>query len=94
MNDPKVSVGRWVLAPLVGLATWALTSTLTTGPFMQVFGNLPVGLLLGAFLGVIVAGRIVGARSPRQWITIGVLTVGLIVITTVAFVVAFLRTFS
>ena len=73
MAEPVVSRARWLAAMLVGLGAWVGASIVTS----PVLGSTP-GPVVGVAPGIFAAGRIVGARTVRRWIMIGLLTFGLV----------------
>jgi hypothetical protein len=91
MQEPAVSPRRWIAAMVVGLVVWVVAMT-ALGPVLL---NSPVNPLVGPFVavvpGIVAAGLVVGARSARRWIAIGVLTAGLILAVSAALVYAFLQ---
>jgi hypothetical protein len=49
--------------------------------------------VVGVVAGIFVAGRIVGARTVRRWIMIGLLTSGLVLAVGLALLIGFLLSF-
>jgi hypothetical protein len=70
--EPAVSRWRWIFAVLAGLAVWLVL------PPLAPTGNVVLGNLISTVLAIIVAGLIVGARSVRQWLVVGLVVAGLI----------------
>jgi hypothetical protein len=69
-RPPTVSPLRWIIASVAGgavgwLATLGLAWTTAFG-----FVSAPVGLTVGT----LVAGLVIGARTPSRWILAGVVT--------------------
>ena len=91
VSEPAVSRARWLAATLVGLGVWAAV-VFVTGPVLV---NSPinplVSLAVAVLPGIYVAGRVVGARSARRWIIVGLLTSGLILAVTAGLMAAFLQ---
>lgn len=89
--EPVVSRARWLAAMLVGLGIWAVV-VFVTGPVLV---NSPISPLVSIALavlpGIYAAGRVVGARSAGRWITIGLLTSGLILAVSAGLVATFLQ---
>jgi hypothetical protein len=76
---------------VVGLIVWVVSMSALSPVLM----NSPIAPLVGPLVavvpGIVAAGLVVGARSARRWITIAVLTTGLIVAVGAALVLAFLQ---
>lgn len=101
VNEPTVSIARWLAAMIVGLGVWLATTFLAsfvTGQVVAPGSMTPlIGLVVWVFtvvVGVFVAGRVVGARSVRRWVIVSVLAGGLIVAVTAALAIAFLSNFN
>lgn len=103
VNEPSVSIARWLGALIVGLVAWVAATFVTGFVAGQLLGQTPlstmapaIGLvvwILTVVVGVLAAGRVVGARSVRRWVMVSVLAGGLIVAVTAAIVMAFLNSF-
>jgi len=78
-SEPAVSLWRWVLALLVGFAIWALLDALMWNllDLLGATGYAPLGALISIALAILVFGRLVGARSVRRWLTVGLVAAAL-----------------
>lgn len=89
--EPVVGSVRWLAAMLVGLGVWAAV-VFVTGPLLVNSPISPlVSLALAVLPGIYAAGRVVGARSARRWIVVGILTSGLILAVSAGLLAAFLQ---
>jgi len=76
---------------VVGLIVWVVATTALSPVLLNGPINPLVGPLVAVVPAIVAAGLVVGARSARRWITIAVLTTGLIVAVSAALVFAFLQ---
>jgi len=91
MLEPPVSAWRWIAAMVAGLVGWvvamaALGPLLLNGPISPL-----VGPLVAVLPAIVVAGLVVRARTARRWLTVAVLTTGLIVAVGAALFYVFLQ---
>lgn len=67
-----VSPARWSIAVLIGLGVWAVASSVAL-PFAS---NTALTAVIPVLPGIVVAGLVARAHSPRQWLTIALLVAG------------------
>lgn len=77
----RVSKGRWFAAAITGVGVYMAVSV-STAPMLDRSSISPG--LVGAVVGIVWAGRMVGARTARRWILIAFLTFGCILALNVA----------
>ena len=89
--EPVVSTGRWLGAMVAGLVVWAVAMSALSPLLLNSPVNPLVGPIVAVVPGIVVAGLIVGARSARRWIIVGLLTIGLILVVSAGVAFAFLQ---
>lgn len=90
ITEPVVSGARWLAAMLVGLGIWVAASIVTA----PILGSTAIGPVVGFVPVIFVAGRIVGARSVRRWMMVGLLAFGLVFALASALLIGFLLSLS